>query len=119
VPDVSPLRNVKFRVPLTFTAAKVFVNMFSRKYYFTNNLEITLAGAKFWTLCCVPSFGSEVDAALKEYVDLVGNWTRANCTWNFETRRYFGDKGLDVQQKRWVPLLPRVVNPVAFENVEM
>jgi len=53
VPDVSPLRNVKFRVPLTFTAAKVFVNIFSRKYYFTNNLEITLAGAKFWTLCCV------------------------------------------------------------------
>ena len=52
VPDVSPLRNVKFRVPLTFTAAKVFVNIFSRKYYFTNNLEITLAGAKFWTLCC-------------------------------------------------------------------
>jgi len=40
-------------MPLTFTAAKVFVNIFSRKYYFTNNLEITLAGAKFWTLCCV------------------------------------------------------------------
>ena len=52
VPDVSPLQNVKFRVSLTFTAAKVFVNIFSRKYYFTNNLEITLAGAKFWTLCC-------------------------------------------------------------------
>jgi len=49
VPDVSPLRNVKFRVPLTLTAAKVFMNIFSIKYYFTNNLEITLAGAKFWT----------------------------------------------------------------------
>ena len=53
MPDVKPLRNVKFRVPLTFTAAKVFVNIFSRKYYFSNNLEITLARAKFWTLCCV------------------------------------------------------------------
>jgi len=39
VPDVSPLRNVKFRMPLTFTAAKVFVNIFSRKYYFANNLR--------------------------------------------------------------------------------
>jgi len=52
MPDVSPLRNVKFCMPLTFTAAKVFVNIFSRKYYFANCLEITLAGAKFWTLCC-------------------------------------------------------------------
>jgi len=26
----------------------------SQKYYFTNYLEITLAGAKFWTLCCGP-----------------------------------------------------------------
>jgi len=52
MPDVSPLQNVKFHVPLTFTAAKVFANIFSRKYYFANCLEITLAGAKFWTLCC-------------------------------------------------------------------
>jgi len=56
VPDVSPLWNVKFRMPLTFTAAKVFVNIFSRKYYFTNNLKITLAGAKFWTLCCANTY---------------------------------------------------------------
>ena len=52
VPDVSPLRNVKFRMLLTFTAAKVFVNIFSEKYYFTNCLKITLAEAKFWPLCC-------------------------------------------------------------------
>jgi hypothetical protein len=28
VPDVSPVRNVKFHNPLTFAAAKVFVNIF-------------------------------------------------------------------------------------------
>jgi len=33
--------------------AKVFVNIFSTKYYFANYLEIILAGAKFGTLCCV------------------------------------------------------------------
>jgi len=60
VPDVSPLQNVKFCVPLTFTAAKVFVNIFSRKYYFTNCLEITLAGAKFWTLCCARLYGNMI-----------------------------------------------------------
>jgi len=59
VPDVSPLWNIKFHVSLTFIAAKVFVNILSRKYYFTNNLEITLAGAKFWTLCCVMHFWSK------------------------------------------------------------
>ena len=52
VPDVSPSQNIKFCLPLTFTAAKVFVNIFSRKYYFMNYLEITLAEAKFWTPCC-------------------------------------------------------------------
>jgi len=47
VSDVSSLRNVKFHIPLTFTAAKVVVNILSGKYYFTKYLEITLADAKF------------------------------------------------------------------------
>jgi hypothetical protein len=46
-----------------------------------------------------PSFESEVDTAVE---DFLGNWIRGNCTWNFEGRRYFGDKGLSVQQKRWL-----------------
>jgi len=53
VPDVSPLRNVKFCTSLDFATAKDFVNIFSTKYYFTNYLEITLAEAKFGTPCCV------------------------------------------------------------------
>ena len=65
---------------------------------------------EFLALCKkVPSFGSEVDNALEEYVELMGNWTRANYAWNFESRRYFGDKGPEVQQKGWVPLMPRLV----------
>ena len=61
----------------------------------------------------LPSFGSEVDAALEEYVDLLGNWTRGNAAWHFECQRYFGNKGLDVQQKRWVPLMPPKVRRAA------
>ena len=69
---------------------------------------------EFLALCKkVPSFGSEVDMALKEYVHLLGNWTRGHATWNFEGRRYFGDKGLEVRQKRVVPRVPKVVDAAA------
>ena len=57
----------------------------------------------------LPSFGPEVDKALQEYVDLLGNWTRANYCWDFECKRYFGDMGLKVQEDGWVALLPKVV----------
>jgi len=57
----------------------------------------------------IPSFGPEVDKALKEYVDLLGNDVRANYCWGFEIPRYFGDaaRGLKAQEDRWVPLLPK------------
>ena len=58
----------------------------------------------------VPSFGPEVDEALKEYVDLLGNMTRANYCWHFECKRYFGDMGLEVQKGRYVSVLPKVVS---------
>ena len=68
----------------------------------------------------IPSFGSEVDKPLDEYVNLLGNWTRGNCTWNFEGRRYFGDKGLEIQRTRWIPLITKVVaNPAALKDVEV
>ena len=67
----------------------------------------------------VLSFGGEVEMALEEYVELLGNWTRGHITWNFESWHYFGDKGLDVQQKRCVPLMPKVVEAMALEDVVM
>ena len=54
----------------------------------------------------VPSFGPEVDKALKEYVDFLGNMIQANNCWNFETKRYFGDMGRNVQKDRWFKLPP-------------
>jgi len=58
----------------------------------------------------VPSFGVEVNEALEEYVDLLGNVVRANHCWNFECKRYFGDMGLKVLEDGWVPLFPKVVD---------
>jgi len=58
----------------------------------------------------VPSFGPKVDRQLEEYILHLANWPRANDCWNFESGRYFGSKGLEIQKTRCVPLLPKVQN---------
>jgi hypothetical protein len=60
----------------------------------------------------LPSFGSKVDEQLEEYILGLANWPRCNDCWNFESGRYFGNKGLEIQESRYVPLLPKVsINP--------
>ena len=60
----------------------------------------------------VPSFGAEVDAQLQVYITHLANWPRCNDCWNFESGRYFGNKGLEYQRTRLVPMLPkRAHNP--------
>ena len=58
----------------------------------------------------VPSFGSKVDEQIKVYLSGVALMPRSNYCWNFESGRYFGDKGLEIQKTRRVPLLPKVVS---------
>ena len=60
----------------------------------------------------IPSFGPEVDKAVKEYVDLLGNAVRGSYCHHYECKRYFGDMGRKVQEDGWVPLLPKVVSKV-------
>ena len=55
----------------------------------------------------IPKFGELVDADLVEYVDGIGNWVRANDQWGYESERYFGKKGPEIQKTRWVTLLPK------------
>nr|VWO96337.1 N/A [Ganoderma boninense] len=75
----------------------------------------------FDALARLPSFGSEVDAALQEYVACVAAWPRGNDCWRFESERYFGKKGMEVQKTREVPLLAkRSMNPeMKRERVEV
>ncbi|EJF62143.1 terpenoid synthase [Dichomitus squalens LYAD-421 SS1] len=54
----------------------------------------------------VPSFGPQVDAQLREYLDYVGNTRRAVWDWSFVSGRYFGDRGLDYAKTGLVPLIP-------------
>ena len=62
-----------------------------------------LAGLK-----SLPSFGPQIDKDVKEYVDNIALTVKGNVCWSFESRRYFGDLGRDVQQSRNVPLRSKV-----------
>ena len=56
----------------------------------------------------LPSWTPEIDAQVARYVDGLGNWVRANDSWSFESQRYFGLDGLEIEESRWVPLMPKV-----------
>ncbi|KAJ7720443.1 terpenoid synthase [Mycena metata] len=56
----------------------------------------------------IPTFCSPVDREIRTYTDSLGNWIRANDQWSFESERYFGKEGLEIQRTRRVTLLPRV-----------
>lgn len=72
-------------------------------------------------LARLPSFGPGVDAALQEYLGYVAAWPRGNDCWRFESERYFGKKGVEIQKTRRIPLLAkRAVNPeMRRERVEV
>ncbi|KAH0584468.1 hypothetical protein H2248_010004 [Termitomyces sp. 'cryptogamus'] len=55
----------------------------------------------------VPHFDKMIELDVKHYLDGLGNWVRANECWSFESHRYFGMSGREVQQSRKVVLLPR------------
>lgn len=40
--------------------------------------------------------------AIQRYVHGIGNWIRGTDCWAYESGRYFGDRGLQVQQTRWL-----------------
>ena len=64
---------------------------------------------KFLTPCKeIPSFGSEVDEALQEYIDLLEYMIRGKYCWQFEGGRYFGIWDSKVQEDGWVLLQPKV-----------
>ncbi|KAG6330338.1 hypothetical protein ID866_8752 [Astraeus odoratus] len=60
-------------------------------------------------LFSLPSWGSSLDSQLKEYLNGIANWARANYCWSYESQRYFGSKGPEIEKTRLVPLLPRSI----------
>ena len=62
----------------------------------------------------LPSFGSQIDEDVKEYLDGIAMMVKGNVCWSFEGRRYFGNIGLKVQQTRYVPLRPKKTSVQTF-----
>lgn len=67
-----------------------------------------LAGAFLLIKDRIPSWGEVIDSQISQYVQGLGNWVRASDQWSFESHRYFGGKGLEIQKHRIVNLLPKV-----------
>ncbi|KAI0072163.1 terpenoid synthase [Panus rudis PR-1116 ss-1] len=59
----------------------------------------------------LPSWGEPIDSRLANYIAGLGNWVRANDAWCFESERYFGCQGREVQAHRIVTILPSLVPP--------
>jgi Delta6-protoilludene synthase len=56
----------------------------------------------------LPSWGPAVDLEVKAYVERLAYFIRGIDCWAFETERYFGTKGREIQKQRVVDLLPKV-----------
>ena len=54
----------------------------------------------------LPSWGKDVDRRVEIYINGLAQWVRGYDDWAFESGRYFGNKGLEVQKTRIVSLLP-------------
>lgn len=52
----------------------------------------------------LPNWNSETNRKVNAYIDGLGRIVRGYDCWSFETKRYYGDRGLDVQKSRWVSL---------------
>lgn len=55
----------------------------------------------------LPSWEPVIDQKVKMYVERLGQFIRGIDCWAFETERYFGTKGREVQKQRIVALLPK------------
>ncbi|KAG2094003.1 isoprenoid synthase domain-containing protein [Suillus discolor] len=65
-------------------------------------------------LAKVPSWGPSVDVLVQEYLDGIARWPQGLHCWSFETQRYFGTRGPEMQETGLVPLLPKVKRKDAF-----
>ncbi|KAF8181449.1 isoprenoid synthase domain-containing protein, partial [Mycena galopus ATCC 62051] len=53
----------------------------------------------------------ELDHQVTEFIHGLGNWVRGYDEWSFESERYFGKRGKEIQGTRKMELLPRVAMP--------
>ena len=59
----------------------------------------------------LPSWGPDMDTIVTAFVERLAHWIRGHDCWSFESERYFGTKGPEIQKHRLVTLLPRSRRP--------
>ncbi|KAG2040647.1 terpenoid synthase [Suillus americanus] len=86
-----------------------------------HELDTDVNGAMLWVMdhhtkiekkyfeaeAAIPKWGEPIDSQVREYCNGLGNWVRANYDWHFESERYFGTNGVEVQRRRWISLMGR------------
>jgi hypothetical protein len=87
-----------------------------------NELGTDVNGAMLWAqdthtklektflaaMAALPEWDEPLNSQVKEYCNGLGQFVRANDDWHFESERYFGDRGLEIKEKRWISLMPKV-----------
>ena len=58
-------------------------------------------------MAALPQWEEPLDSQVKAYCDGLGQWVRALDDWSFEGERYFGKKGAEIKETRWMLLLPK------------
>ncbi|KAF8188916.1 terpenoid synthase [Mycena galopus ATCC 62051] len=53
----------------------------------------------------------ELDRQVTEFIHGLGNWVRGYDEWSFESERYFGKRGKEIQGTRTMELLPKIAMP--------
>ena len=57
----------------------------------------------------LPEWDEPVNSQVKVYCDGLGQWVRGLNDWSFESERYFGSKGLEIKENRWMLLMPKKI----------
>lgn len=57
----------------------------------------------------IPSFPEPVDSLVSKYVLGIADWVTANMEWSFESERYFGKRGREIQSQLVFQLRPKLV----------
>ena len=54
----------------------------------------------------LPSWGPKIDGKVRQYIDNIGYLVRGTDTWCYESERYWGRKGKEIQTTRVVTIWP-------------
>jgi hypothetical protein len=57
----------------------------------------------------LPEWDEPLNSQVKAYCDGLGQWVRGLDVWSFESERYFGNKGLEIKENRWMLLMPKKI----------